>query len=67
MEIVELMLELGASDYNWTMTAAALEGHKEIVERMLQLGANAYNSAMTVAVREGHDEIVALIKSYTKK
>lgn len=31
-DIVDLMLQLGATDYNWAMASAASGGHRDIVE-----------------------------------
>ena len=45
LNIVELMLEKGADDYNEAMTYAAASGHISIVELMLSHGANNFNSS----------------------
>ncbi len=61
MEIVELMLDKGADNYDEAMANAASGGHMEIVELMLRLGATDYNWAMTAAASGGHMEIVQLM------
>ena len=62
LDIVLLMLELGATNYNHSMIAAAHRGHIEIVRQMLAQGADDYNSAMTEAASQGHQNIVELIR-----
>jgi len=39
MDIVDIMLQQGATDYDYEMWRAAKGGHMNIVELMLQLGA----------------------------
>jgi len=58
------MLQLGAKNYNWTMTREEEGGHQDIVERMLQLGAKNYNWTMTREEEGGHRDIVELIKRW---
>jgi len=61
MEIVNLMLSLGADDYNLAMINAAMGGHINIVRLMLEKGATNYDSTMALAARAGHIEIVKLM------
>ena len=43
--IVELMLEQGATNYNHAMSIAAYYGHESIVRLLLDHGASDYNTA----------------------
>lgn len=61
VEIVNLMLQNGATQYNYAMANAATGGHIAIVELMLELGANNYNDAMANAAYGGHIEIIRLM------
>lgn len=72
IEIVRLMLNLGANNYNWAMANAALGNYIEIVGLMLSLGdkwslvierRRGYNWAMTFGARGGHIKIVELMLS----
>lgn len=57
-DIVEHMLELGATDYGETMMWAAEGGQRKIMERMIELGATHYNLSMICAARRGQQAIV---------
>ena len=46
LNIVKLMFEKGADDYNEAMGEAALNGHLNIVELMLEKGADDFNTGM---------------------
>ena len=58
--IVELMLEKGATNYNHAISIS-FYGHESIVRLMLDRGANNYNGAITEAASQGHQNIVRLI------
>jgi ankyrin repeat protein len=58
MEIVKLMIEKDAIDFNYAMANAAEGGHMEIVKLMIEKDATDFNWAMTNAARGGHMEIV---------
>jgi ankyrin repeat protein len=62
MDIVLLMLQRGAKDYDEAMDSAAEHGHADIVDLMLKAGATAYDRAIDSAV--GHREVVELIKRW---
>lgn len=62
-DIVQMMLEKGADNYDDTMAYAALGGHLNIVDWMLWLGARDHNTAMVYAAAGGHREIVRLMLS----
>ena len=62
IEIVRLLLQQGANNYNEVLSKAAREGHQNIVELMLEEGADDYNEAMTYADLNGHISIVDLIQ-----
>lgn len=58
LDIVEQMIQLGASDFDEAMGEAAKGGHRDIVERMIQLGARHFDRAMAEATSRGHHDIV---------
>ena len=64
MNLIDLMLSLGATDYNSSMAGAAASGHIDIVDKMLKLGANNYQSAINEATFINRSDIVSLIQSY---
>ena len=59
--IVELMLEAGADDYNWAASEAAKNGYTDIVKLMLDMGATNYREALYYATDPA---IIALITNY---
>jgi len=61
IELVKLLLDRGANNYNETMASAAIHGHIRIVELMLDRGANNYNKTMIAAAEGGYIEIVKLM------
>ena len=61
-QLVERMLEEGATDYNEALESAAFGGHRDIVERMLELVTQGYDDAMIEATHGGHKDIVELIR-----
>jgi hypothetical protein len=61
---MELMLRLGADDYNEAMVCAAENGYCEIVELMLEKGADDYTEAMRYAAMGGHLDIVDFIQRW---
>jgi activator of 2-hydroxyglutaryl-CoA dehydratase len=74
-EIVEWVIELGATGYNKAMIRAARGGYKKIAERILELGAENYNTEIDFVTDGGRDkedgedcyEVVELIGNYSKK
>ena len=63
-EIVQMMKDLGANEYDLIMDNAAKEGYINIVKMMLESGATDYNSALVNAELKGYKDIIDLIKSY---
>jgi ankyrin repeat protein len=61
MDIVELMLEHGATNYDYAMAGAAEGGHMDIVELMLEHGATDFDFVMKAAATRGHMDIVELM------
>ena len=61
MDIVKLMLDLGADLYNYAMVDAAWGGHMDIVQLMIDSGGNNYNDTMAYAAKGGHMDIVQLM------
>ena len=60
-DIVELMIQKGATDFDWAMAFAAENGHKDIVKLMIQKGATNFKISMASAARYGHKDIVELM------
>jgi Ankyrin repeats (3 copies) len=58
MEIVKLLIEKGATDFDWGMNEAARGGQMEIIKLMIEKGATDFNRAMANAALGGHMEIV---------
>ena len=61
IDIVQLMLERGANNFNQAMKYASKGGHIDIVQLMLDKGANDFNEAMEWAAIGGHIDIVQLM------
>jgi hypothetical protein len=61
LEIVKLMIEKGANDWNWGLRNACYDGHLEIVNLMIEKGANDWNRGLINACQGGHLEIVNLM------
>ena len=62
LNIVELMLEKGADDFNEAMAMAAISGQVHIVRLMLDCGADDFNETKQTAASQGHLNIVKLIQ-----
>lgn len=60
-EVVELMLRLGATNYNRSLASAAEGGHALLAKLMLDLGARDLNTAQRIAASGGHAEVVSLL------
>ena len=61
LEIVKLMIEKGATDWNWGMVNACGCGHFEIVKLMIEKGATDWDWGMGRACEGGHLEIAKLM------
>jgi hypothetical protein len=61
-DIVEMMVELGATNFNEVLVSAARSGHWDIVKRMVELGATNFFSARGMADMAGRRDIVELIE-----
>lgn len=61
MDVVKLMLEKGADNYDRSMFIATKNGQIDIVKLMLDKGATEYNKSMNEAARHGHIDIVKLL------
>ena len=59
-ELVQLMLDKGANNYNDGLAFAALVGHMDIVQLMLDKGADP-NNGLSGAALGGHLDIVQLM------
>ena len=60
-ELVELMIEKGATRWDWGLRGACRGGHKDLAELMIEKGATNWNSAFRGACRGGHKELVELM------
>lgn len=63
MDIVNLLISKGVTDFNNVMRYAGKGGHINIVESMMKRGANDYNQTMIFAARGGHIDVVKLMIS----
>ena len=61
IDIIKLMLDLGANNYNEVMYEAAEKGYIDIVQLMLKYNANDYNTTMLYAVDGNHMNIIKLM------
>ena len=61
LDIVKLMLEKGANDYNGAFRGAVQYGHIDVVKLMLEKGANNYKYAISRAAEGGYIDIVKLM------
>jgi len=66
MEIVKLMIEKGATDFNFCMYGAARFGHMDILKLMIEKGTPNYSWALNRASYGGHTEIVEYLKKLIK-
>jgi len=66
MDIIKLMLDKGARDYNRTLWSAAYSGYVDGAKLMLEKGANNYDNAIRIAECNNHTDIIKLIKLYKK-
>ncbi len=62
-EIVELMIEKGANNFDRGLYNACVGGHKEIIELMISKGANDFNRGLNGACYGGNKEIIELMIS----
>tara|TARA_R110001599_G_scaffold322739_1_gene534055 strand:- start:1159 stop:1965 length:807 start_codon:yes stop_codon:yes gene_type:complete len=60
-DIVKLLIDEGADNYNTIMASAAKGGHRDIVQLMLDKGAQNFDRAMADAAEGGHIDIVQLM------
>lgn len=69
MEIVDMMVDHGASDYGLALRKAASENHLEIVKRLLSLGVDEHNCglAAAIAANRGYVEIMEIIPIYSQE
>lgn len=57
-EIINYLLENGATDYDYGLLGAAYRGDRELINLMIRLGATDVNGAMEEASQCGHVDIV---------
>lgn len=62
MEMVRLLIEAGASDFNLGLEAAAESGNLGAAALMLELGATELDDPFYWAARHGHFELVMLLR-----
>jgi hypothetical protein len=61
IEIVKLMIEKGASDWESGLFMACEGGHMEIVKLMIEKGANDWDDGLSAACDGGHTDIANLM------
>jgi hypothetical protein len=61
MDIVQLMIANGASDWNSGLSSACLNGHMDIAQLMIAKGASDWNWGLASACLNGHMDIVQLM------
>ena len=65
IDVVKLMLEKGAKDYNWAMRCASEGSHMDIIVLMIEkYGANDFNGAMITAAGNGQINVVRFMLAY---
>src|SRR3972149_6083103 len=60
-DLVNLMISLGATNWNWGLECACLGGHRDLVNLMISLGANYWNRGLMFACLGGHRNLVNLM------
>ena len=58
---VNLMVKLGAEDFDIALVEAARGGHTRVVRRMIELGADDFDEAMISVAEGGHLNIVKMM------
>jgi hypothetical protein len=61
MDIIQLMISHGATNFNVAIVYAASRGHMDIVQLMISKGATNFNNVMVNAAQYGHMDIVQLM------
>ncbi len=61
IQIVQLMIEKGATDWGWGLAGACEGGHMQLVQMMIDKGATWWNEGLLCACYGGHIEIVKLM------
>ncbi len=64
MEMVMLMIEYGANEWNYGLYGACGSGHTSIAKLMIDRGANSLNVALRFAVKSGNLETIKLLESH---
>ncbi len=67
LELVQLMLDKGANNYNAGLEGAAWGGHLELVQLMLDKGATDLDPALRLSESYGHTECAELIRAAMRK
>tara|TARA_R110001599_G_scaffold9946_2_gene49198 strand:- start:128 stop:733 length:606 start_codon:yes stop_codon:yes gene_type:complete len=61
MDIIKLMIDKGATNFNLSLIYAAEEGYINIVEFAIDMGATNFNSGMIHAIMGGHIDMAKLM------
>lgn len=61
LEMIDLLISLGATDFNKAMVKAAVKGHVEVVKFMIQKGSNNFTEVLNHVVITKNIEIVIMI------
>jgi ankyrin repeat protein len=62
--IVKILMDAGADDWNQGLSGAAVSGHESMVRFMIKMGANNFNTGLHNAAYGGHRHIVDLMIEY---
>ena len=60
-DLVDLMIEKGADNWNWGLYSACLGGHRDLTVLMISKGANHWNLGLYYACQGGHRNLVDLM------
>ena len=61
IDLVNLMIEKGADDWDWGLSGACIGGNIDLVNLMIEKGADDWNLGLSAAWRGGHHELVDLM------
>ena len=60
-DLVDVMIEKGAHEWNWGLNRALFGGHRDLVDLMIIKGANDWNRGLSGACEGGHRDLVDLM------
>ena len=63
LDLVNLMIERGATNWDWCMRVACKYGHPDLANLMIEKGADDWNWGLACACEGGHPDLVKLMLS----